>query len=149
NYQRSAVPTTGDVWKKLGGGSLYGPLEAAALDAAEATRAFHWPMAFPDVLIGKCGFDVVLGNPPWERLKLQEQEFFAGHDVADAPNAAARTRAIAKLGEAEEGSPSRLLYDAFQTAKRIAEATSTFARVLSADGGRFAYTGTGDVNTYA
>ena len=24
------------------------------------------------------GFDVVLGNPPWERVKLQEKEFFAG-----------------------------------------------------------------------
>ncbi len=22
------------------------------------------------------GFDAVLGNPPWERIKLQEQEFF-------------------------------------------------------------------------
>lgn len=149
NYQRGTVPTTADVWKRLGGGQVYGPLEAAAVDASEEARAFHWPLAFPDVLIGKGGFDVVLGNPPWERIKLQEQEFFAGHEVADAPNAAARTRAIAKLAQAEEGSSSRLLYDAFQTAKRIAEATSAFARVSGEDGGRYAYTGTGDVNTYA
>ena len=26
------------------------------------------------------GFDVILGNPPWERVKLQEKEFFAGRD---------------------------------------------------------------------
>ncbi len=26
------------------------------------------------------GFDVVLGNPPWERIKLQEQEFFAARE---------------------------------------------------------------------
>lgn len=149
NYLRAAVPTTADVWKRLGGGQVYGPLEAAAVDASEEARAFHWPLAFPDVLIGKGGFDVVLGNPPWERIKLQEQEFFAGHEVADAPNAAARTRAIAKLAQAEEGSSSRLLYDAFQTAKRIAEATSAFARVSGKDGGRYAFTGTGDVNTYA
>lgn len=149
NYQHGTVPTTADVWKKLAGGSLYGPLEAAAIDAAYAANPLHWPLAFPDVLIGKGGFDVVLGNPPWERIKLQEQEFFAGHEVADAPNAAARTRAIAKLAQAEEGSSSRLLYDAFQTAKRIAEATSAFARVPGKDGGRYAYTGTGDVNTYA
>src|SRR5690606_32459673 len=149
NYQRGTLPTTADVWKKLGGGSLYGPLEAAAFDAAEAARVLHWPLAFPDVLIGKGGFDVVLGNPPWERIKLQEQEFFAGHAVADAPNAAARTRAINRLAEAEPGSPDRQLYDAFQIAKRVAEATSTFARVPGDDGGRYRFTGTGDVNTYA
>ncbi|RIV83148.1 Eco57I restriction-modification methylase domain-containing protein [Aurantiacibacter zhengii] len=149
NYQRGTVPTTADVWKRLGGGQVFGLLEAAAVDASEEARAFHWPLAFPDVLIGKGGFDVVLGNPPWERIKLQEQEFFAGHEVADASNAAARTRAIAKLAQAEEGSSSRLLYDAFQTAKRIAEATSAFARVSGEDGGRYPYTGTGDVNTYA
>ena len=27
------------------------------------------------------GFDVILGNPPWERIKLQEEEFFAGRDA--------------------------------------------------------------------
>lgn len=149
NYQRGEVPTTADVWKRLGGGQVYGPMEGAAVDAAEAARAFHWPLAFPDVLIGKGGFDVVLGNPPWERIKLQEQEFFAGHEVADAPNAAARTKAIKKLAEAEECSGDRRLYDAFQTAKRQAEAISTFARVSGKEGGRYAYTGTGDVNTYA
>lgn len=149
NYQRGTVPTTAEVWKRLGGGQVYGPLEAAAVDASEEARAFHWPLAFPDVLIGKGGFDVVLGNPPWERIKLQEQEFFAGHEVADAPNADARTKAIKKLAAAEEGSSARLLYDSFQTAKRQAEATSIFARVSGEDGGRYAYTGTGDVNTYA
>jgi hypothetical protein len=103
------------------------------------------------MMIARGGFDVVLGNPPWERIKLQEQEFFAlrAPEVASARNAAARTRAIAKLAEAEEGSPSRLLYGAFQKAKRIAEATSAFARVPGEGGGRYAYTGRGDVNTYA
>ena len=54
-------------------------------------RAFHWPLEFPDVMAAG-GFDVVLGNPPWERIKLQEQEFFASRDpeIAQAPNAAAR-----------------------------------------------------------
>jgi hypothetical protein len=37
---------------------------------------FHWPLEFPDVMANG-GFDVVLGNPPWERIKIQEQEFFA------------------------------------------------------------------------
>ncbi len=88
-------------------------------------------------------------NPPWERIKLQEQEFFAGTAVADAPHAAARTKLIVDLGRAEPGTPDRALFDAFQIAKRVAEATSAFARVPGDEGGRYAYTGTGDVNTYA
>jgi len=149
SYQRAMVPTTGDVRQKLAGGNVYGPLEGAAREVAGAASVLHWPLEFPDVMVGKGGFDVVLGNPPWERIKLQEQEFFAGHPVADEPNAAARTRAIGKLAEAPEGSPDRRLYEAFQIAKRIAEATSTFARVPGDSGGRYRYTGTGDVNTYA
>lgn len=149
NYQRAMVPTTGDVRQKLAGGNVYGPLEGAAREVAGTASVLHWPLEFPDVMVGKGGFDVVLGNPPWERIKLQEQEFFAGHPVADEPNAAARTRAIARLAEAPEGSPDRRLYEAFQIAKRIAEATSTFARVPGDSGGRYRYTGTGDVNTYA
>ena len=39
-------------------------------------RAFHWPLEFPDVM-QRGGFDVVRGNPPWERIKFQEKEFFA------------------------------------------------------------------------
>lgn len=83
NYQRGTVPTTADVWKRLGGGQVYGPLEAAAVDASEEARAFHWPLAFPDVLIGKGGFDVVLGNPPYlsalEQTRMgieREREFW-------------------------------------------------------------------------
>src|SRR5206468_2849843 len=57
---------------------------------SERYHFLHWHLAFPDVFhlpnLGKpenenagwCGgFDVVLGNPPWERVKLQEQEWFA------------------------------------------------------------------------
>ena len=97
------------------------------------------------------GFDVVLGNPPWERIKLQEQEFFAARspEIANAPNKAARDRLIKALAKAPEGSAERALSDAFTGAKREAEATSEFVRVAGDDGGRFALTGRGDVNTYA
>lgn len=149
SHLRPMVPTTADVRLKLAGGNVYGPLEGSAMDVAKAASALHWPLEFPDVMVTKGGFDVVLGNPPWERIKLQEQEFFAGHPVAEEPNAAARTRAIKKLAEAPEGTPDRTLYESFQIAKRIAEATSTFARVPGDSGGRYRYTGTGDVNTYA
>jgi hypothetical protein len=97
------------------------------------------------------GFDIVLGNPPWERIKLLEQEFFAARDpeIANAPNAAARNRLIARLKDADPGSRERGLYEEFETAKRTAEAASVFVRVPQEDCGRFPLTGRGDVNTYA
>ena len=144
------VPTSGTIWEWLRGVSPFGPLFGASVDAARQARAFHWPLEFPDVL-QRGGFDVVLGNPPWERIKLQEQEFFAARSpgIANAPNKAARDRLIKSLTNAPEGGPERALYIEFQYAKRTAEAASEFARLPESEGGRFALTGTGDVNTYA
>lgn len=150
NHNTPSVPTTEHVWQALAGHQVHGPLEARAVDIAAQARAFHWPLEFPDV-IDAGGFDVVLGNPPWERIKLQEQEFFAAREpeIAAAPNAAARRRLIEALAQAPEGTRQRALFDEFQTARRIAEAASAFARVPGDSGGRFPLTGRGDVNTYA
>ncbi len=122
----------------------------AAPEAARQARVFHWPLEFPDIM-ARGGFNVVLGNPPWERIKLQEQEFFATRspDIATAPNKAARTRLIKALEATSEGSPERALHGAFIAAKRDAEAVSEFVRLSDDTGGRFALTGRGDVNTYA
>jgi hypothetical protein len=143
------VPTSEDVWLAIGQGKGRRPIMENASTATHA-RALHWPLEFPDVM-QRGGFDVVLGNPPWERIKLQEKEFFATRDpdIATASNAAARTRKIKALAAAETGTPARQLYDRFVAAKRQSEAISTFVRIDADDGGRFAFTGTGDVNTYA
>jgi N-6 DNA Methylase len=150
NRNTVTIPTTGHVWDALAGRTVYGPLVGRAQDLSGRASAFHWPLEFPDV-IAAGGFDVVLGNPPWERIKLQEQEFFASRDpeITEAPNAAARGRMIANLKSAEPGTRERTLYDEFEAAKRIAEAASIFARVPKEDRGRFPLTGRGDVNTYA
>ena len=144
--QAPMVPTTSDIWRALADKQVHPPLVARATEVSRTARAFHWPLEFPDVMASG-GFDVVLGNPPWERIKLQEQEFFAALDpeIATAPNAAARGRLIAALAEAEPGTRERALHEAFETAKRLAEASSVFAR----ESGRFPLTGRGDVNTYA
>ncbi len=146
NYQTTTIPTTAPLWRVIAGGQAYGPLEARALDLAAEARTFHWPLEFPDVMAAG-GFDVVLGNPPWERVKLQEQEFFAAREpaIAEAPTAAERGRMIAALKGAEPSTRKRSLYEEFEAAKRLAEASSIFAH----EGGRFPLTGRGDVNTYA
>ncbi len=124
---------------------MAGRMHPQALAHAEALavtqRFFHWPLEFPEVF-AHGGFDVVLGNPPWERIKLQEQEFFATRDpeVAEAPTAAQRKRLIQKL---EKDSPA--LWREYQEALRAAESTSRFLR----GAGDYPFTGRGDINTYS
>ena len=136
----------------------------AARSACREASVFHWPLAFPQVF-AKGGFDCVLGNPPWERIKLQEEEFFATRSplVAQAKNKAERAQRIDWLGQgqlvrnlypdqvadAAACEAEQRLYQDFLTARRTAEAVSVFAHVKGDEGGRFPLTGVGDVNTYA
>ena len=44
-------------------------------------RFLHWELAFPEVFTGpESGFDVVLGNPPWDTVQPESQEFFTRFD---------------------------------------------------------------------
>ena len=108
---------------------------------AEDYGLFHWELAFPHVF-ARGGFDVVLGNPPWERLKLQEQEFFARREpsIATARNAAERKKLIAALP-----TMNPILWKEWSRASRIAQGQSHFVR----QSGRYPLCGKGDVNTYA
>lgn len=134
------VPTSGTLWEWLRGVMPFGPLFAAATEAATHARAFHWPLEFPDVM-SRGGFDVVVGNPPWEVMQLSEGEYFAVRrpEIA-ALKGAARKRAIAAL---EVDEPE--IYSAFATDKRGFEAGNEFAR----ESGRFDLTARGKVNTYS
>ncbi|MBN3931732.1 N-6 DNA methylase [Streptomyces verrucosisporus] len=130
---------------------------AEILRLRDQYRFFHWHLEFPEVFavpesgagvqpetgwVG--GFGAVVGNPPWERVKLQEQEFFAQRDprIAEAKNAAARKKLIAALADDPDGAR---LFAEFGAAKRRAEGESHFLRMSN----RFPLTGRGDINTYA
>ncbi len=145
-----------------------------AQDVCKAASVFHWPIAFAQVYAAG-GFDCVLGNPPWERIKLQEEEFFASRHaaVAAAKNKAERAQRIQWLSEgslsihlgAAQHLPvesrdlmadsEKRLYAEFIVARRTAEAASVFMHVegsttgKTGEGGRYPLTGVGDVNTYA
>jgi hypothetical protein len=117
---------------------------------------FHWHLAFPDVFQlptagrqwASCprgwngGFDVLLGNPPWERVKFSEKEWFAQRrsDIAAAPNAAARKGLIEAL-KAEDST----LYRQFRENLRQAEGESHLLR----NSGLYPLCGCGDINLYA
>ena len=102
---------------------------------------FHWALEFPDVFEND-GFDCILGNPPWERIKLQEKEFFASRDgeIAKAANKSEREKLIKALPTQKPE-----LAREFEAAKHDAEAQSKFIR----ESNRFPLTAVGDVNTYA
>ena len=104
-------------------------------------RFFHWDLAFPEVF-DSGGFDCVLGNPPWERVKLQEKEWFAERkpEIADAPTAAARKRMIETLKT--DDFP---LYRRFLDDLRESEGWSHLMR----NTGRYPLCGRGDINLYA
>ena len=57
----------------------------AKIDEAEKTAErfsfFHWPLEFPNVFHrDRPGFDVVVGNPPWNKVKFETPSFLAIHD---------------------------------------------------------------------
>ena len=127
-------------------GSVLSPVMANALaKAAEDFRFLHWHLAFPEAMRAG-GFDCVLGNPPWERIKLQEKEFFAARSeaIATAPNKAARERLIQELRSETASQADRLLVQKFELAKREAEGSGEFIR----SSGRYSMTAVGDLNTY-
>lgn len=76
---RELCPTTDSVWRSLQGTTIYPPMVAEADRLAQLYRFFHWPLEFPDVARDG-GFDLVLGNPPWETTSPDTKEFFAAYD---------------------------------------------------------------------
>lgn len=43
-------------------------------------QPLHFPLVFPQVFLGdRRGFDVILGNPPWEKAHVEEHEFWCRH----------------------------------------------------------------------
>jgi len=116
---------------------------------AAERRFFHWELEFPEVFFDKhgrrrekAGFDAVIGNPPWERIKLQENEFFAlrAPRIALAPTAARRKEMVAELPETDPE-----LWEEYQRAKASAEQELAWTRAS----GQFPLMGRGDTNLYA
>ena len=120
--------------------------EARAVAAEESF--LHWEVAFPGMWrrwqkeYPEGGFDAVIGNPPWDRIKLQEVEWFATRDLdlARAPTAAARRQGIQRLREQDDP----LAHD-FDKAKIRAD---RLGQVIRASG-HYPLLGGGDINLYS
>lgn len=124
--------------------------KAAAIAAEE--RFFHWEVGFPGVWKNwtsaqpEGGFDAIIGNPPWDRLKLQEIEWFEARapGIAKAQRASDRKRMIADLAKADDP-----LADTFAKVAERAEQAMRMAGRKVEDGGQFPLLGGGDVNLYS
>ena len=111
-------------------------------------RFLHWQVAFPGVWRDwelrerQGGFDAVIGNPPWDRMKLQQVEWFAQRrpEIAHARRAADRKRMIDELRRS--GDP---LYAEFARADERAGRAAHVART----GGDYPLLANGDVNLYS
>lgn len=130
------------VWLGLKAGQPPDALLQATLDhLAEQHHFFHWELAFPGVY-EQGGWDVVLGNPPWEHLELKDEEFFASRspEIAEASTAAERKRGIAELRTREPG-----LYRAYLDELRRIGGANHLIRAS----GRYPLCAVGRINTYA
>ena len=111
-------------------------------------RFLHWQVAFPGIWRDwearerQGGFDAVIGNPPWDRMKLQQVEWFAPRrpEIAHAPRAADRKRMIEELRR--RGDP---LDAEFRRANERAGRAAHIAR----KGGDYPLLANGDVNVYS
>jgi hypothetical protein len=65
------------VGKLLRDGSFRGRVLRKAEPKLLQPRSIHFPLEFPEVFYrGQGGFDCIVGNPPWEKVMLAEDEFW-------------------------------------------------------------------------
>lgn len=117
------------------------PMVLQAKIIEDEVRFFHYELEFPAVF-ERGGFDVVLGNPPWERTAFEDISFFASRsrEILLAETTAKRKLEIARLKEREP-----LLYQEYILARRAAECEGFYF----GGSGRYVYGASGRINTYA
>ena len=141
-YPDDAAPTN-ELWRQLREVERQ-PTPATARivrDLTDQHGFFHWHLQFPQIFV-KSGFDIVIGNPPWEHVELKEEEWFAARSpsIATAQNAAARKRLIEQLAVEDPE-----LFATFRAAARSIDGETHFVR----SSGRFPLCARGRINTYA
>jgi Eco57I restriction-modification methylase len=85
-------------------------LSPEAEELAREQRALHWPLAFAEVFARENpGFDVIVGNPPWDEVTVEEPAFYALHQpgIRALPEKE-RREAIAALIKERPELPQRL-----------------------------------------
>ena len=109
---------------------------------ADEQRFFHWCVEFPEVFAANKGFDVMCGNPPWDKIKVEDKKWFESHNRADIVNAGTASQRKEAIEALQTSDPT--LYKEYTKALSDAESLSRFVRFA----GRFDLTATGDIDLY-
>ena len=134
----ATVPLSGYLWGVLSNQPTNAEVKSAAQALCQQHSVFHWWLAFPQVAT-RGGFDVMLGNPPWEMLQLDPQEFFASEapSIANAQHMAARDKLIEGLRTERPH-----LHQKYWGAVRGMEAVQAYVHAS----GRYPHSGFGRIN---
>ena len=108
---------------------------------AAQNRFFHWHLEFPEVFAAG-GFDVVVGNPPWDLVQPEEVKFFGASGAAHIAELQGVKRKCA-IEELHDTNPA-LAAEWHEYRNRI-EHYAKFIRGSE----RFAQTAVGKLNTYS
>lgn len=164
---RALVPTSGTLFRVYSDGDTNQDREQIKLakEVCRSSYILHWPLIFPQVFAAG-GFDCVLGNPPWEKAKVEDKKWFANRypAIADAQTSTKRAKMIEALSHGrmatdilglapseEQSAAEKALFEHYQDARQTAAAASNFCHLSDEprSHGRFPMTGTGDTNLYA
>jgi hypothetical protein len=110
------------------------------IQTSNRNRFFHFHLEFPEVF-SKGGFDCLLGNPPWEKINLEDKEFFANRapNITEIKNASRRNQAIAELSKSNPQ-----LFQEYNTAVSFVNRSILFFK----SSGLYVHGNNGLLNTY-
>ena len=75
--EQQTFPINLDEWDTERLGIVDGKAHKHAMRVLQSLHPFHFPVAFPEVFLReRVGFDVILGNPPWQEATLEEDAFW-------------------------------------------------------------------------
>jgi len=120
---------------------LSNQFKSEVAEIAKRHAFFHWCVEFPEVFVESGGFDVMCGNPPWDKLQMEDEKWFVGKDddIVNAANQNSRKKLINNL---KTSNP--LLYDNYLTACLNISCQSNYVK----NSGRFPLTACGKIDLY-
>jgi hypothetical protein len=140
------------------------PVHAEILAALAPAKHLHMLTAFPEVFCRRqSGFEVIIGNPPWEKLRVEHDEFWARHfpglrgiKATEVRDAEIRRLEKSRPDLAALESVERAESEALRNAMRALPGMNTghpdlfrafmarFSQLLAAEGGRYGVVLPGD-----